>query len=318
MMEITRTLHATDFSPTAATALKYSIRLAHALGLPLDIVHVVPSIGPARFEMFAPDSAPAVHDKTARDVLTRFEEYVRANAGPETDWSRVNLRYWIGYAPLPGPAILDLAGRTAANLIILGAHGERTAGRERVGSVAIDMIQRAACPVMLVPAIVRAEAADENIQNVVAYVTLSSLVEPVVTFTLYFAEKFGAHVDVLALEEGTTAGEPDDDFAMTLERQLWKASESCAHHAPIPYRDITLHMRGGGLPDDLMHFLDERVPDMLILEAPSIGGTGSPAERMVEQIVNESPCPVVVVNSCTQQSVPLIAEAEAFEQSVGP
>lgn len=298
MMTIHRILHATDFSRTAKTAYLYAARLAHRLNVPLHVLHVLPSM------VHLPSEEVDIHrsdlDGTPakRDVIAAFRE-VSDSVTP----AGVDVHFFIGRASLPGPAILEEAGRVEGSIIVLGAHGLHADETPTLGSVAAELMQRSTCPVFMVPAHVHKDAVDEEFRSVLTFVSYAHLLQPVIQFALKLARLFDARLDVLVLMNGTPHGEQaaaDEELSSKLEQQLWRSveAESQDIHEPIPAGSIRLHLQPGSDVEALLAFVRKQQSDLFIVESPGLGPVESPTERMLERIVNESPCPVVLVNTC--------------------
>lgn len=310
MLKITKVLHAHDFSPAARTAMKYATRLAASLNVPLDVLHIVPSIGPAQFLEIDLTRAAEDSDESVRNIAARLTEAHTILRTPSDGESDEHVRYVIGHSPLPAPAILEFAAMEKSSLIVLGAHGIRASEEGQLGSVASELIQRSACPVMLVPERVPEGAADEAIERIVTYISFAHLVQPVIVFAFRIARVFGAQLDILALTNGgdPKTGIPDVEqspvaLRSTLHRQLLRAVETDAAESGQPFENVNVHLRSGHDVNTILSFAREQRSDLLVVEAPGLAAFESPLERMVERIVNNAPCPVVVVNTCGQGSV---------------
>ncbi len=59
----------------------------------------------------------------------------------------------------PARAILDVAARSGADLMVVGTHGRNAASRARIGNVSSALAREAVCPVVLVPPAVWSEPA---------------------------------------------------------------------------------------------------------------------------------------------------------------
>lgn len=296
MLSIQRILHATDFSATANTAFQYAARLAHKLKIPLDVLHVVPGMGATRFEEVSLSSDESALDKVHQKTLAEFRKLAKSGI-PEG----VSVRYLIGRGPLPGPVILEEASHSESNIIVLGAHGQQSFEPTFLGSVAAELMQRSTCPVLMVPGAVSQEAVDEKIETVLTFVSFSHMLQPVLKFALLMARLFEARLDVLALTAGTTAvDEEDRETTRNLEQQLWRvlASQNDEGSGNIPGGNIRLHLQSTADVESILGFAQEHHSDLFIVESPGLGPIESPTERMLESIVNRSPCPVMLVNTC--------------------
>lgn len=301
MLQIKKILHAHDFSPAARTALKYATRLSNSLSIPLDVLHVIPSMGPTRFVEFDPTTDETVPDETLRST---FDDLQASVEGP----IHAPVRYLLARSPLPGPAILEHASKEMPNLIIIGAHGSRAAEKGQLGSVASELIQRSTCPVMIVPERVPKSAADEKVERIVTYISFAHLVEPVIIYAFRIARVFGAHLDVLALTKAHGAQEEKvedspDAMQTVLHRQLLRAVEAEAKENGVPFEDVDIYLRSGHASETILGFAKEHRSDLILVEAPGLAAVESPLGRMVERIVNDAPCPVIIVNTCGQPFV---------------
>ncbi len=164
MTTFSRILYATDFSPTAKTAFQYASRLAHKLNIPLHVLHVLPGIGPSRFETVDLAAEDATVDEARRDTIAAFRGLASGGV------PGVIVQFMVGRGPLPAPVILEEAARTESSMIILGAHGQHVKETQSLGSVAAELMQRSTCPVLLVPTGVEEGAVDEQFRSVLTFV----------------------------------------------------------------------------------------------------------------------------------------------------
>jgi len=162
-------LFATDFSAAADRALVRAVQLARERGARLSVLHVIPQ-GPLalarRFSLQSPEVAEAEARQGARQELVRqVEQQLRQLSGsspalsdstaPETappalamdGLPSVELIVEVGR---PGPEIAAAAARLGADLIILGAHGERFIKEVLLGSTVHKVLRLAPCPVLVV------------------------------------------------------------------------------------------------------------------------------------------------------------------------
>ena len=195
MLKLKRILHPSDFSRTAHTTMRYSVRLAYQLGIPLDVLHVIPGIGKATFEVMGLDLEEQNLDESHRKALSGFRELAKLNA-PE----HVPIRFLLGKGTLPGPVILEQAALVDSNLIVLGTHGQRAGGKV-LGSVATELMQRSVCPLFMVPARM-AEMPEQPIKRMLVVVSYAHLLKPVMDFSERLAELFEARLEVLKAQNG--------------------------------------------------------------------------------------------------------------------
>ena len=300
MMTIQRILHATDFSQTAKTAFLYAGRLAHRLNVPLHVLHVLPGIVASHCEEVDIQNPDADAVPAQRNTLTAFRE-LAAESLPEG----VDVHFFVGRGSLPGPAILEEAARVDGSIIVLGAHGLHVDETPTLGSVAAELMQRSTCPVFMVPAHVRENAVDEEFRSVLTFVSYAHLMQPVIRFALKLARLFEARLDVLVLttdKERDASDAAGQEVSGNMEQQLWRTVEavSLESNEPIPPESIRLHLRQGSDVETILEFVQKQHSDLFIVESPGLGPVESPNKWMLEHIVNQSPCPVVLVNTCTK------------------
>lgn len=134
-----RILVAYDFSPAAHSALAWALDLQRSTGgRPVHVLHVVnPVPAVAMPEMTA---FPAPSEKEIAALAQQLERDVREGSPDAT--SEVIRAPWIA------SAILDVARRREANLIVMGTHGRKGLSRLMLGSAAEYVVRHAECPVV--------------------------------------------------------------------------------------------------------------------------------------------------------------------------
>jgi nucleotide-binding universal stress UspA family protein len=139
MLPLRTILHATDFSEHAENALWVATALAHDHQARLLILHVQPPI-----YGFAGEGMAFLRH-AGEDPNTAVARLMALH--PNVPNVAVEHRLRIGS---PAEEILRLAGEAHADLIVLGTHGRRGLRRLLMGSVAEEVLRRAACPVLTV------------------------------------------------------------------------------------------------------------------------------------------------------------------------
>jgi nucleotide-binding universal stress UspA family protein len=135
---------ATDFSPTAANAVRSAARLARKLGDSVLLVRVVEPPVAVYPELRIPDSA--LFDAALRD--SNLAEMAAAVAALRSEGVPVEGRVLLGspVATLCGEAMDE-----GARLIVMGTHGPGPVARLFIGSTAERTVLAAPCPVLVVP-----------------------------------------------------------------------------------------------------------------------------------------------------------------------
>jgi nucleotide-binding universal stress UspA family protein len=131
-------LHPTDFSDRSECAFRVACALARDYNAHLIVLHV--------------DYLPAAlyGDVLAaprpEGYLERLREQLHA-LRPADPGPRIEYRLNEGH---PVPEILGVADEVRADLIVMGTHGRTGLGRLLMGSVAEQVLRKAACPVLTV------------------------------------------------------------------------------------------------------------------------------------------------------------------------
>ncbi|MBA4019959.1 MAG: universal stress protein [Pirellula sp.] len=144
-MKTQKILFPCDFSSKGQEALDYATRLARETGAKLLIVHAqepaqVYGEGAFYYGIPEPDSAAVsemLHQIKPSDSTVPYEHHLVYGA--------------------PADAIVALAKKENADLIVMCSHGRTGLGRLLLGSVAELVMRRAECPVLIVKPHVKAE-----------------------------------------------------------------------------------------------------------------------------------------------------------------
>lgn len=151
-------LVAIDFSDTSREALRHAVRLADALDLRLDLLHVIEDL-----------FRPVGYGYTLRsvyDVEPDIEERLAEAMGVFRQEVASDFRNYGPIEILPGPpakAIVEVADRLGSGLIVLGTKGRRGFDHLVLGSVAEAVIRTAPCPVLSIKTPAAADTAREAI-----------------------------------------------------------------------------------------------------------------------------------------------------------
>jgi universal stress protein A len=145
-MTLTRILVPTDFSDTAAVALKYATALADVFQARLHVLHVIDlTIGrqwDAELAMVA--SRDIENEARARSDAELAQLFTRA----EREKYSAALVTEVG---APFSAIVKYARREDIDLVVMGTHGRGPLAHLLIGSVAENVVRKAPCPVLTVP-----------------------------------------------------------------------------------------------------------------------------------------------------------------------
>jgi nucleotide-binding universal stress UspA family protein len=141
MLSIRRILHPTDFSDSSKQAFRLACALAHDHRARLIVVHVLPDGMVPLNEMMTP--LREEHAEVKRQL-----EQVQARD------PKLRLEHRLLFGD-PVVEICRLAKETKAGLIVMGTHGRSGLSRFLMGSVAEQVVRKAACPVLTVRTLIR-------------------------------------------------------------------------------------------------------------------------------------------------------------------
>jgi nucleotide-binding universal stress UspA family protein len=140
MLPLRTILHPTDFSERSRAAFQMACVLAKDYGARVLVLHVgMPPIVAYGFEGVLPSDTEAY----ALEANTQLRQ-LQSN-DPE-----VLVEHCLVLERDPVPEILRQAGEAHCELIVMGTHGRTGLWRTLMGSVAEQVVRKAACPVLTV------------------------------------------------------------------------------------------------------------------------------------------------------------------------
>ena len=141
-----RILFPTDFSPAAANAFLYAHALAESLGARIDLINVfhIP-IGDA--SNIPPEYIQRMLEEAEADTTERLKEFARPCEGSSACGEPKPV-----YGLFTAVEICEFALQNGYDLIAMGTKGKRSALEKLMGSVTTDVMMKAHCPVLAIPA----------------------------------------------------------------------------------------------------------------------------------------------------------------------
>jgi nucleotide-binding universal stress UspA family protein len=139
-----RLLVPTDFSHTARVAQDYASALAAALGATMHVLHVIAD-RPFGDELDARE-VPELFQRTEREVRHRLEDWISSG-----DRRRLNIGAGVATG-VPDATILEYADAYGIDLIVMGGRGHGGHKPPGLGHVAVGVLQKARCPVLVLSA----------------------------------------------------------------------------------------------------------------------------------------------------------------------
>ena len=141
---IKRIVVATDFSEGSDAAMEQGFALASTLGATVDLVHV---LDPAM--LTAPSSLGAMPLVDAEAIMNEIDDALARRAQQATAAGLVCTSDSLdGFPPRE---IVRHAQKVGADLIVVGTHGRTGIAHTIMGSIAERVVQRATCPVLVIP-----------------------------------------------------------------------------------------------------------------------------------------------------------------------
>lgn len=134
-----------DFSPSSKAALKQAVEFARNLGARLGLVHVVDESA----YYLVPINVPPVPPTYLRELEMRLSEHLEGVAAPVRKGGLACETMVL--RGLAVPKILAHLDEAKPLMVVMGTHGHTGWRHALLGSVAERVVQRARCPVLVVP-----------------------------------------------------------------------------------------------------------------------------------------------------------------------
>ncbi len=139
--DLKRVLVPVDFSEPSRQALRYALSLAKSFNAEIRLLHVVEAVVlPPDVAVVNPAALAEALSEEAAKCLSKWREEAAAE-GPVLEELR---------AGTPPREIVEAAGESAVDLIIMGTHGRTGLPGVLIGSTAERVIHQAPCPVLVV------------------------------------------------------------------------------------------------------------------------------------------------------------------------
>jgi nucleotide-binding universal stress UspA family protein len=139
---------ATDFSDSSINAYNYARHLAQHFGATLTIAHVYDMpISPETLDYLATTPSPTDLEQAVQERMSLFLE---SHDGKVTSHLRIKTKALMGMG-VPQDTLVEHSKNPLADLLILGTKGDGNWLDKLLGTVAIEVMQKAHCPVLIVP-----------------------------------------------------------------------------------------------------------------------------------------------------------------------
>jgi nucleotide-binding universal stress UspA family protein len=272
---VQRVVCATDFSPTAASALAWAEAFAARESAELHVVHVwqLPEIvTPAGTAVGMADLGPQIE----RELDAALEKLC---AGRRVTSKRTR-------KGLPDLEVAELAKELDADLVVVGTHGRSGLAHVLLGSIAERVIRVAPCPVVTVPAGAHLPKPGEPIvRTILAPTDLAADSEAAVAQVLALADRIGAEVALLYVLDLPGYALRHDEVLAEVERSARRDLAELAERHRVKATGLTTHVRVGLAAEVIVAVAMELDVDLVALPTHARRGMarfflGSVAERV--------------------------------------
>jgi nucleotide-binding universal stress UspA family protein len=300
MLNVSRILFPTDFSPGSERALDTALALAQAFGAELHMLHAV--------VLHADDpNDPAHHFPDAEEIRRRLEHTadLRMESGiaaRSADGLEVQRSHRRGLSI--APTILEHALEIDPDLIVMSTHGRRGLGNVLLGSVTEEVVRLAKCPVLTV----------RSGENLTTFPSADPILVPVdfsehsrqaLALARHIASTFGADIHALHVFERPIhpeiylGGMPLDspDFR-TVEGSLREALETFVRETTGPDGATSLHVVEGRAVPAILEFVEDHEVGLVVIATHGLTGLAHVLLGSVsEKVVRRATSPVLSVKT---------------------
>jgi nucleotide-binding universal stress UspA family protein len=306
MLKVKRILYPTDFWNCSEQALDLALFFVKKFDAELFMLHVVVL---HQDELCGPDQKFPAADEIAEHLSDLAHSKLGQLAEPRSEQGMV-IHQVKERGLSAAETILEYAGNIQADVIVMGTHGRRGAGRLFLGSVAEEVVRGSECPVLT-----RRETTDapslDPIGRILVPVDFSEQSMAGVQFAKEVASISGARLQMLHVIELKTLpsfyGETTvTEIAERMEERSISELSRLVGAAPGPSVPYECHVERGNTPNVIAQFADEKNSDLIVM--PTHGLTG--IKRMIlgstaERVVRLASCPVFTLKSFGKSLVAL-------------
>ncbi|MDA1016435.1 MAG: universal stress protein [Planctomycetota bacterium] len=300
MIQLKRILAPTDFSERSISSIVTASDFASQFDAELQILHVVYNPYP-----YGGGAYEAVVDSRPQLKAAARKQLENLPGPPWEGLLNISRHVRFGHATVE---ILAHSMRHDIDLIVQNTHGRTGLSRFLIGSVAENVVRKAACPVLTVRGTGNESAVPKKILVATDFGMHS---ENALRYAAEFAERFGAELHVLhAATEHITASPAisfHDDLDVRARRPLEALCIAKSHPT------VTLHkeLRIGPAVGTILDYVKEFEIDLVV-----VGSHGRNALVQVliggvaERVVRHAPCSVLTVHHPEHEFVKSLANAE--------
>jgi nucleotide-binding universal stress UspA family protein len=254
-MNLQRIVIGIDFSPASADTARWAAQ-HFGRASELILVHAVASL-PAD----QPDSTAGTLRENARMRLSELADSIADSN------MRVEVREGDAATALPSVAL-----EYEAELIVVGAHGERAGHTQAIGTTAQHVVGQSTVPVMVV-----AQTRDSSISNILVPVDDDGTGRTSLRWAALLAERFDARVTTLhvrtsgAMSHTLAAGDSARDTAQSHSESTKRWIE-LARESGVPHDRVTSEERFGIPAAEIVSASEQSGADMIVIGRRAAGG----------------------------------------------
>ncbi|MCW3077882.1 MAG: universal stress protein UspE [Bacteroidetes bacterium] len=183
--EIKKILVPTDFSDTAANALKQAISIAKVNHASIKLIHAVNSLYTTGSELTVPNEKPFL-DKIQKSALL----HLKTIAGTYKLSSGIDITYDVIMGGVE-KVINTTASKEKFSLIIMGTHGTTGAKEFFIGSNAYKVVHNSSCPVITIQKKIK-----NGFKNIILPIRLGLHSRQKVDYVVELAKIFGSTIHI--------------------------------------------------------------------------------------------------------------------------
>ena len=304
MLQIENILFPTDQSECAEQARAHAAFLADWHDARLHVVGVIPKEG------YPPDLLDELRlsDEEVADQLHLQwgQDDVAGAAAEEVPKSKLIVKQLEAGSAAEG--ILDYTEEQSIDLVVMGTHGRRGAGRLLLGSVAEEVVRRSECPVLTV----RPDGeklAQPTVRRILAPVDFFEFTHLAIDYAVELAQTYGARIDLLHVLQHTALPEPYgmppmmDDLEQ-MQKNAHRGLEKLVRE-DIGYEDVRVAVEIGHPATGIADYAEAHDIDLVVI--PTHGRSGLKRillGSVAEKVVRRAPCPVFTVKSFGKSLLP--------------
>lgn len=297
-----------DFSDFSIRALRYATTMARHFGARLFVQHTI--FTPP--EAYLADLDEAATRESLETELRRAG--VEGGIGEGTGASNLpEIRLLVTGGGVVGH-ILESIEKNHIDLVVMGSHGRRGFSRVLLGSVAEDIVHRAACPVLVISHpekgfFSESKPAPIRLETIVAATDFSPNSGLALAHALKWASEWRAKLILFHAVENLpqgTEGRTDlfPEFNPIFEKQIVEAWDRLKNEVPAEARsrcEISFEVFHGSAKDQIVQLARRKGADLIVMGARGLGMTETNWGSTISSVVRNGQYPVLSVR-CPDQS----------------